>query len=397
VNTPFLSSSAIPSVDVAVLGAGPVGAALALALVRHGLCTAVLDTRGPEEAQQDPRVLALSHGSRLLLERVGVWPLLREVTPIRVVHVSEQGTWPRVALTSAEAGVPVLGYTVEYGRLMAAFVERLRDAHALFYLPAVGEPWIRASREGVTVGLRHRDGAGALQARLLAVADGGATANRLGFEMASRDYHQCALTARVRADVAPSGVAYERFTPEGPVALLPCTNDYALIWTVGPERAAALAALAPEAFCAALQERFGHRLGCFRAVGHRAVFPLVQRRARDVVGARTVLLGNAAHTLHPVAGQGLNLGLRDAWELAEHLAQAPRDSIGDPAHLERYRQKRSLDVELGVAFTDTLVRLFSNANPLLRWGRTAGLAGLGLLPPARRFLARRMIFGARAL
>ncbi|MEW5709699.1 MAG: FAD-dependent monooxygenase [Pseudomonadota bacterium] len=394
---PLLSSSAPPSVDVAVLGAGPVGASLALALARRGLSVVALDTRGLEEAQQDPRVLALSHGSRLILERLDVWPLLREVSPIRVVHVSEQGAWPRVELTGAEAGVPVLGYTVEYGRLMAALAERLQATCALLYLPGVGEPRIEACHDGVAVGFRHRDEPRAFRARLLAVADGGATAGRLGFEIASRDYRQSALTARVRADSAPAGVAFERFTPEGPVALLPCVNDYALIWTAVPERAAALAALAPDAFCAALQERFGHRLGRFRAVEGRAVFPLVLRRARDIVGPRTVLVGNAAHTLHPVAGQGLNLGLRDAWELAEHLAQAPREEIGDPAHLHRYRRRRSLDVGAGVAFTDTLVRVFSNDNLLMRWGRTAGLAGLGLLPPARRFLARRMIFGPRAL
>ncbi len=391
------SSCGVLSADVAVLGAGPVGAALSLALARRGLYTAALDARPMEEAQGDPRILALSHGSRLFLDWLDVWPLLREASPIRAVHVSERGAWPRVELTSAEAGVPVLGYTVEYGQLMTALAERLHSTSFLFYRPAVGEPRVEASQDGVTVSWHSRDGTGALRARLLVVADGGSTAGRLGFEIADRDYHQSALTARVRADSVPSGVAFERFTPEGPVALLPCTNDYALIWTTGPKRAAALAQMAPEAFCAALQKSFGHRLGRFQAVERRAVFPLVLRRARDIVGPRTVLVGNAAHTLHPVAAQGLNLGWRDAWELAEQLAQAPRDEIGDPAYLHRYQRSRSLDVGAAVAFTDTLVRVFSNADRLTRWGRAVGLAGLGLLPPARRFLARRMIFGPRAL
>lgn len=387
-------SAAARQVDVVILGAGPVGAALALALQERGVSVAVLDARRAPEAARDPRALALSYGSRLLLERLGVWSLLGEVFPIRVVHVSETGSAMRTQLTCADAGVPMLGYVVGYGHLMSALNERLQ-AVCLSFISAIADPRVDPFPDGIVVRFTREGGAMEIKARLLVVADGGAAAERLGFEIASRHYRQAAVIARVQAEIAPSGIAFERFTPEGPVALLPCGCDYALVWTVEPRRAAALAALEADAFCAALQARFGNRVGRFRAVGSRSVFPLALRRARDIVGPRTVLVGNAAHTLHPVAGQGLNLGLRDAWELAEHVADAPRGEIGDPAFLAGYRRRRSFDVTAGVAVTDTLVRVFSNANPLLRWARTAGLAGLELLPPAKRFFARRMIFGAR--
>jgi 2-octaprenyl-6-methoxyphenol hydroxylase len=190
-------------------------------------------------------------------------------------------------------------------------------------------------------------------------------------------------------------VAYERFTPEGPLAILPDGEAVALVWTTTPERAQLLCALTETSFLEELQESFGSRLGTFKGAGSRAWYPLALKVAARVAEPRTVVLGNAAQTLHPVAGQGLNLGLRDAWELAAMLRGCDRAEIGGPGQIRAYKARRQLDRGGGIFFTDTLVRLFSNEFPPLRLARGLGLAVLGAVPPARNFVVRRMTFGAR--
>jgi 2-octaprenyl-6-methoxyphenol hydroxylase len=191
------------------------------------------------------------------------------------------------------------------------------------------------------------------------------------------------------------GIAYERFTPAGPLALLPFEEGYALVWTTTPDEARNLCDLSEAAFLGRLQQAFGQRVGAFRGATARACFPLVLRVADRGMHPRTVALGNAAQTLHPVAGQGLNLGLRDAWELAATVRNAERSEIGTPRQLQAYHARRRIDRGGGVWFTDTLVRLFSNDIALLRFARGLGLAALGAVPPARDFVLRRMTFGTR--
>jgi 2-octaprenyl-6-methoxyphenol hydroxylase len=199
----------------------------------------------------------------------------------------------------------------------------------------------------------------------------------------------------VQAEQAHRGRAWERFTPEGPLALLPHGAGYALVWTAPPDRAARLAALDTAAFLDELHASFGGRLGAFVGAGERSAFPLALRYRREETRPRSLAVGNAAQTLHPVAGQGFNLGLRDAWELALLAREAP--DPGSEGFIGDFRRARALDRRAGIQFTDGLVGVFSNADPLLCLGRGAGLLALDLLPPARRFIARRMIFGARAL
>jgi 2-octaprenyl-6-methoxyphenol hydroxylase len=230
------------------------------------------------------------------------------------------------------------------------------------------------------------------RARLLAVADGGAL--KMGAARV-RDYSQAAVTARVTSSAPRQGVAYERFTPSGPLALLPFEDGHALVWTTGPEEARRRCEMPDAAFLDGLQHAFGYRLGTFRGVTARAWFPLALRVAGRAPLPRSVTLGNAAQTLHPVAGQGLNLGLRDAWELAAALREGGLAEIGSPRQIEAYHSQRRLDRGGGVWFTDTLVRLFSNDIVPLRLARGLGLTALGALPPAREFLVRRMTFGAR--
>jgi len=202
------------------------------------------------------------------------------------------------------------------------------------------------------------------------------------------------VTARVRTDAPHANVAWERFCPEGPLALLPCGDRLALVWTTAPERAQALCAAQEPDFLDELRSAFGGRLGRFTSVERRSAYPLALRRARRLVGPRTVRIGNAAQALHPVAGQGLNLALRDAWELGVELERAP-EQIGEPQALAGYAARRRLDRAGGLGFTHGMVQLFAGDAAPLRWARGLGLTALAALPPARNFLVRRMTYGAR--
>lgn len=386
-----LSAGVAPAeADVAVVGGGPVGCVAALLLARGGARVALADARRWDRPALDPRVLALSWGSRVLLERCGAWPALAGVaTPIETVHVGEAGRFGRTVITPADAGVPALGYVVEFGALLEALRDQLRRS-AVAVADGQRVESLEPGEDGVIVAGRP-----ALRARLAALADGGAHLGALGLRSEERHYGQSALVARVETGTPPGRIAYERFTPEGPVALLPCGAGWALVWTAAPQQVEALRELPDADFLAALQRRVGDRAGRFVAVRDRGAYPLTLRWTHSPVAARCAVMGNAAHTLHPVAGQGLNLGLRDAGALAELAAATPRESWGTAAWLERYRRARRLDVGAGIVATDALVRVFSNDLTPLRLARDLGLTVLACVPPARGFLARRMIFGAR--
>lgn len=382
--------------DVVIVGGGPVGIAAALALEPSGLDVLALEARPAETpalVAADERPLALSHGSRLILERLGAWDSLSSATPITRIHVSQAGGFGRVLLDAREAGVPAYGYVVHYGELLRVLAHAAQHRLARYRLGARASA-VRAEGTAAVVEYTRENGiADTATAPLVVVADGGSLVSEADIQ--ARDYGQTAVTARVTPELAHAGTAYERFTRHGPLALLPMGADMALIWTTAPERAAELAAMAEGRFLAALQDEFGNRLGAFRAVGPRSVYPLVLRYAHHAVLPRTVLIGNAAQTLHPVAGQGFNLGLRDAWELAEDLAACEPEWLGQPDVLERLRRRRRLDRRASIAFTDFLARIFTNDVPAVRVARGLGLAALDQLPPFKNFLARRMMFGAR--
>ncbi|PTD97207.1 FAD-dependent monooxygenase [Pseudothauera lacus] len=375
--------------DLLVVGAGPVGMALALALKDSGLDVVLADARPAEATAADPRVLALSHGTRLTLERLGVWQAL-PATPIDTIHVSQQGGFGRTLIHATDYGVPALGHVAAAGALAAA----LRQAIDHAGISVLDETEVRSltpADDGVTIELAGRH-AGSRRALLAVCAEGSINADPT--ETMSRDYGQHALIAMVHATGAARGTAFERFTPAGPVALLPCGEAYALVHVASPQQADTLLALDDSAYLARLQAHLGTRIS-LTAVSERLRYPLGLRVRRSPVGARTVWLGNAAQTLHPVAGQGFNLALRDVWALADTLLRHPGDP-GAPATLTAYARSRSADRFGTVRFTDTLVRLFSNDLPPLRHLRGAGLFALDMLPPLRHFVAKRMMFGARA-
>lgn len=373
--------------DLAIVGAGPVGMTLALALKDAGLDIVLVDARPRGAARQDPRVLALSHGTRLTLERLGIWPHL-QVTPIETIHVSHQGGLGRSLLQAAEYGLPALGYVAAAGDLATA----LDNALATAGIPVrdnASVSGLAAGAEDVLISLA--DGSH-LSARLAACAEGAIQGT--DDDLVERDYGQHAVISIATPAEAHGQRAWERFTPQGPLAVLPCGSGCAIVHTAAPGEADALMALDDQAYLARLQAHFGTRLR-FASVGPRNRYPLLLRYRPNPVGQRTVWLGNAAQTLHPVAGQGYNLALRDVWSCAQTLLRAGGDP-GAADTLAAYARARQLDRQGTIRFTDGLVRLFSTPAPALKHLRGAGLFALDLLPPARHFVAKRMMFGARA-
>jgi 2-octaprenyl-6-methoxyphenol hydroxylase len=386
--------AAAETCDVLIAGGGPVGATLACILRASGVDVRLVEV-APEPAGAF-RPIALAAGSRLILESIGVFGSIPS-TPIETIHVSQAGGFGRTLIRREELGVPALGHVCDAGALAKALAEAAAPVRESGRVGAwrVDGDRVRAAIHTIdmaTDGGTPRE----VAARLLVLADGGRAG---GDDLAMRDYGQSAIVAQVRTEIAHRGVAWERFTADGPLALLPFADGtLALVWTVPAARAPGLAAAGGERFLASLAAQFGERLGRFTDAGPRSSFPLrLWYRRSNAPAARVVAIGNAAQTLHPVAGQGLNLGLRDAAELAALVARADRAALGDPAFLAAFRAARRVDRLYAIGVTDFLVNVFSSANPILRAARGAGLVALDLVPPARRLFARRMMLGARGL
>lgn len=357
---------------------------LALALQRQGISAQIFEARQRASTLDDKRVLALSHGSRQILEWLGVWNSIGS-TRIETIHVSQQGGFGRTRLTAAEQGVPALGYVAAASSIAAALDAALSKSRVVFHEHnRVEQAHSEASQvtlqcSGMTVA-----------AKLVVYAEGAIAPDTTAVV---HDYGQDAVICTVTADALPPHVAYERFTPQGPLALLPYAGQLAVVYTCPAAGAAMLAALSDEDFLANLQAHFGSRLK-FVGVSPRNVFPLALRYRKTPVGGRCVWLGNAAQTLHPVAGQGFNLALRDVWELARTLADATDPGAAEV--LRRYAAVRRIDRRSTIGFTDGLIGVFSNDKPLLRQIRGLGLLAMDMLPPLRGFIAKRMLYGARA-
>ena len=349
------------AVDVLIRGAGPVGCVLGAALHDSHLKVTIVERRAGAASF---RPIALSYASRLILERLGAWQGLA-VTPIETIHVSERGAFGRARLDAADASVPALGYVADYASLARVLRERVAGLISPDETPA----------------------------RCVVHAEGAAP------EASEKRYAQDAVVGIVSVVPDARGAAFERFTADGPLALLPFAGRYALVWSVRPERAASLAAMTQAEFLAELAAAAGSGPGRPIACEARSVQPLSLRVNPARIGPREVFIGNAAQTLHPVAGQGLNLGLRDAWELAETL----RDAVdpGDAATLARYAARRRLDAAATIRVTDFLASAFVGSDGALHRMRSAvrgvALMALDVFPPARRFFARRMIYGPSAL
>ena len=347
---------AAAEVDVLIRGAGPVGCALALALRGGALRVALYD---PALSLPAFRPLALSYATRLIFERLGVWSAIA-ATPIERILVTQAGSFGRARIEAGDAGVPALGYVAEYADVVAA---------------------LRKEASGLMVGTEP-------PARCVVHAEGASE------DVRGKRYAQDALVALVQTQPRAGSTAFERFTPEGPLALLPHAGRYALVWSMHPERAAVIAAASDAEFLSELASVAGPALGMPVAVQWRSRQELSLKVRAARVQADQVYIGNAAQSLHPVAGQGLNLGLRDAWDLATSLRKGPSDL---PGALARFAARRRLDATATIRVTDFLAAGFAGSNPLLRAARGVALTALDVFPAPRRFFARRMIFGASAL
>ncbi|HTN92987.1 MAG TPA: FAD-dependent oxidoreductase [Gallionella sp.] len=401
--------------DIAIIGGGPVGAALALALRGSKLRVCVLEARPPNTGSQDARALALSYGSRLLLARLGVWDTLHDVSPIRTIHISQKQSFGRAVLHAEELNVPELGYVLPYTFLQDALADALRHTLSPNHSPASGRgkrdgagegsgklqyitgasvTHLQGETEHAVIGYRHDGVEHTLHARLAVVADGGKLLAQQ-YPPDLHDYGQSALITHITCSAPQANTAFERFTPQGPLALLPFKDGYELVWTASHQAAQDMLAWDDAKFLCELHQHFGDRVGEFLSAGKRSCFPLGLRRApKQSPMPHTILLGNAAQTMHPVAGQGFNIGLRDAWELAHKILDAKPEELGSEAMLAAYRAGRRTDREMGIRFTDGLVRLFSNDLPLVSAGRAAALTALDCLPFVKNFVAKRMMFGA---
>jgi 2-octaprenyl-6-methoxyphenol hydroxylase len=379
--------------SILIVGAGPIGLAAALRLTAQGHSVRIMDARAEDQGRHDSRVLALSHGSRQLLETLDAWPATA-ATPIKTIHISQRGAFGRTELRHAEYGLPALGYVLPASALIDALMQSIARQKLQVEFDARVEA-VSAKPDLVTLTLRTASGEARSAVGKLAVYCEGQVNTSAGeaAPIVSRDYAQRALLLRVTPVEAHDNIARERFTPDGPIALLPLGPDYAVVWTVTPEQLGEFMALSDEAMLSRLHAAFGGKLKLAN-VRERSSYPLALRLRRTTIGTRTVWLGNAAQTLHPVAGQGFNLGLRDVWELAETLRG--RTDPGAKEVLARHAGSRRADRWATAAFTDGLVRLFSNDNALLGHARGAGLLALDVLPPLRHFVAKRMMFGARA-
>jgi len=374
----------VEKVDILIVGAGPVGMTLHLALAAGGQASLLID-RGPAlAAQADPRVLALSHGARQLLEQIDSWPM-RAATPIETIHISQQDGFGRTLMDRADLALPALGYVLRYRDLAAALAARLQAGARLDETEILA---IVPGDDGIAVSLRRAGQTRKLRCQLLVHAEGTPAAEP---GVSVRDYGQQAVICELTPKPGHGRRAWERFTADGPLALLPLGDEYSVVFTLPPAKADAVMALDDDAFCATVQAQFGRRLS-FSNPSPRHRLPLALRLRETLVRDREVWIGNAAQTLHPVSGQGFNLGLRDAWQLA---ATVLADGL-DPAGLRRYAAGRQVDRRASAAFTDSVVKTFSNDFPPLKLARGLGLLALDLCPAARHFVARRMIWGARA-
>lgn len=383
--------------DIIIVGAGLVGASSALALSGHGFKIILLDAgQAPTHIPVNARALTLSQGSARIFQTLGLWSYIQpHVTPVKKIHVSDRGYFGSAVLMHTQLQVDALGYVISAARLAIL----LRDA--VRQLPDVTEHYpvtctqVIRKENGISE-VRYTDGAGehhVLTASLIVGADGADStlADLAGLEKTKSDYPQRAVLANITLSRDHHCTAYERFTRDGPMAMLPMSDKQCgLVWTVHEEDVDALLDLSDEAFLAKCQRVFGYRLGALTSVSERKVYALSRHVLKDIVVPGLVFVGNAAHSVHPVAGQGFNLGLRDVALLAEHIiaAKQQESKIGDIALLQKYSEDRVWDVKRTRLFTHGLIRLFGSRWLPVRYARHIGLFATDVLPWVRNGLAR---------
>ena len=381
--------------DILIVGGGLVGGSLALALSHSSLRIGLVEAQTDAERQASPaglRALALSRGTAQSLEQLGVWEAVASAAmPIRHIHVSDRGHFGKTRLHASEADVDALGHVVVARVLENAIQERVAIAANVTRLCPARILGLKSGPERMLVSLKQDGESLNVAARLCVAADGGQSTVRslLGIEQEIRDYGQTAIVTEVRTEKPTDGTAYERFTPSGPLAFLPLErHKSSVVWTLSSEDAENLLHSGEQEFTASLQQAFGHWLGHLTLASRPQGHPLKLIKASSMTDQRAILIGNAMHQIHPVAGQGFNLGLRDAAVLAERIEAQVRlgGDPGDSDFLERYATARRKDLERVIRFTDGLVRVFSNESAPLSLARNAALIVMDRIPAAKRLL-----------
>lgn len=379
--------------DLIIVGGGMVGASLAVSLKDSGLSIAIIEAFSWKSEQQpsfDDRSIALSYGSKKILEGMTLWSSLKNrCQPIKTIHISDRGRFGVTRLHHEEEKVEALGYVIE-NRVMGEVLQHEIQSldHLTMYMPAtvVG---VEETKEQVVLTINQDGKKIELKTSLLVGADGAMSKVRdlVGIAHNKSDYAQSAVIANITSEKYHNAVAYERFTDSGPLAFLPMTEKrISVVWTINREDQEAIMQLDDDAFLEKLQQRFGYRVGRLEKTGVRNVYPLALTESEQLVKDRVVLIGNAAHGLHPVSGQGFNLALRDVAQLAENIQQ---HGVQNPVRwLNDYAASRQQDMKRVFRFTDSLVKLFSNNFMPLAHARAAGLMMVDCLPSLRHLLAK---------
>jgi 2-octaprenyl-6-methoxyphenol hydroxylase len=408
------------SFDVIISGGGLSGVLTALSLLAlkkldgSGLSIALIEVNNATHAPEsvfDDRVLALSHASVNYLKILNVWPLLKAYAqPIKNIHISDRGYYGKARITATEHNVSAVGYVIEMskigGALNQTLANKLKESLNIHSKSTVNVTWFTPDRiqhiewqsDVVKVSLASST---SLSAKLLVGCDGAQSVCRkfANISVDESTYGQSALIANVATSLPHNGIAYERFTEHGPIALLPLVqlpneaSRCSLVWTLSPEEADAVLNLPDDEFQHALEKAFGHWLGEIKYTGKRHVYPLTLVRAQEQVHHRMVLIGNASHTIHPIAGQGFNLGLRDVQALSNAVAESlsTDEDIGSLSRLFEYANSRKKDHDHIITLTDSLVTVFSNKLPPLIMGRNIGLKVLNYVPSIKKaFVSKTM-------
>lgn len=382
--------------DLVITGGGLAGNCLALALKDTGLRIAVIEADTREQLHASPagdRALALAAGTVNMLEALGVWQgISHAATAIKQIHVSDRGHFGKTRLSAQKEHVEALGYVITARDIETHVANRVAKAGIELIAPARVAGLMSGDKE-ICAGLKQGNESLNVSATLLVGADGGSSSVRALLDIGRHvtEYGQTALVTMVKSTIPHKNTAFERFTASGPLALLPVDkNQCAVVWTRASEDAKALMLGSEAEFLAELQDCFGFRLGKLSLTAPRRAFPLSLIRAEKIVAGRAVIIGNAVHQLHPVAGQGFNLGLRDVVQLAEMLIKQHEQNqdIGDAGFLNAYAVSRKKDHDRTIGFTDTVVKIFSNEWLALAAARNIGLTLLDHIPAAKTLLTR---------
>ena len=378
-----------------ILGAGPVGLIFSLLLAKQNKSSHLLELRKKNDAHSDKRALALSYGTKLILENLGIWRLLeKKITSIQSIHTSQKNSFGRTLLSAEENNLPALGYVVSYGDLSKALEDPINQSSLIkvsyeFEVSAIENKQDKSILYGLTKNIP-------LEAPLLILADGGKNTTDLiqNLKRKETSYNHTALVTKVISEIPPNNVAYERFTSMGPIALLPNgPKEFSLVWTGKDIDIQALAKTKKNVFLEKLYEHFGDRVGRFIDCEKFITFPLKKIVLEDFPKSHIVVIGNSAQTMHPVAGQGFNTGIRDAYVLSKLMNESESNHIGSESFVNQYYASRHPETKKTLFFTDSLVNIFSNDLVGLSITRGFSLSLLDNFRPVKNFLVKKMSFG----